>query len=210
MKKKISPFLKVCIWVVVIIIMMIVSFIIDNNENHWLDEFNQQETTEVPDNQVEEKITTYPNMQDILCNNNYDFVFTIRNENKYVYTGRRCNGLEEGFKEDKKGIIKYIIDIDNKAYMISNDEYNEIDNIYEGFDNNFLNFGKLFKNLNDILYDEEKTSDGMKYIYEKDGYQVEVYTNKDYINKINIVNGDTTYELVFSNMGKCNPIVFNN
>ena len=210
MDKKMNPFAKFGIWMVVIIIMVTVSFIKGNNENHWFEEDYQKESSyeasKENNNPKEDNKITYPVMQEMLGDNNFEYVFTIENDSKVKYTGRRCNGLETGFKETKDGIIKYIIDSDKKTYKYVDDEKVEVDDLFAGFDANFLDVKLLFNNLSDILYTKEENT----YKYEKEGHQVGVTTNDEYITKITIANANTTYILEFANIGKCAKIDFNN
>ena len=208
--KKINPFLKFAIWMVVIIIMVAVGFVKTNNENHWLDDLDTTESSREASSENTSKEASFQSMREALSSNNYDFVFTINNDFKYTFTGRRCNELETGFKETKDGIIKYIINNDKKTYKIVNDENEEISDLYTGFDSSYLDINSLFSNLKNIIYSVIEDSAGNTYIYDMNDYKVEFKTNNIEITSIIITTENTTYNLEFSNIGKCAKIDFNN
>lgn len=207
MDKKIKPLTKFGIWMGVIIVMIAVCFIKENNETHFLDDLkHQNETEEISEEPV---YKDYATMQNTLKENNYDYVFKINGENKYTYTGSRCNGLEKGFREYQDEVIKYIIGYDKKTYKIVNDEYIEIDNLYGDFDSTYLIIDKIFNDLSDVVYELNMESEESIYTYNLDNYNVVIRTNKENIESIRIAFSDITYDLEFANIGNCVKIDFN-
>ena len=210
MDKKLKPGARFGIWMLVILVLITVSFIKQNNETHFLENLKNSKQEE----KQEEQTTTYTpylTMQDNLKGNRYDFVFTINKDgNKYIYTGHRCDGLEEGYKEDSSGVIKYIINTDGLTYKVINDEYLEIDTLYNNIDPNFLNIAKLFNNLKEDLYELNMDDTTETFTYQKEGYSVVVTTNKENITNIEITLENASYNLEFANVGKCVKIDFNN
>lgn len=210
MDKKIKPLAKFGIWMFIIVVMIAIAFVKENNENHIIDNLKRtNETNEIIEETSDKNFKDYATMQSILRENNYDYVFKINALNKYTYTGTRCNGLESGFKEDQEGIIKYIIGYDKKAYKVVNDEYIEIDNLYEGFDGNYLIIDKIFNDLSDVLYELDMNDNKAVYKYNLDEYSVVITSSNDNIERIDITKGEVIYNLEFTNIGNCTRIDFN-
>lgn len=149
----------------------------------------------------------YETMQDELLKSNISYVYKITvGEKKYVFTGSKCNDIDEGFKESTDELIKYKI-VKDKYYKVSVDKEEEITNLYEGLDASFLNLNVLFNNLKDYLYGVEKEDNKRTITYNKEGYQVSVITNLESITNINITNEFAVYNLEFTNNLKCDNIV---
>ena len=211
MDKKIKPSTKFGIWMFVIVVLIAVSFVKENNENHIIDNMRlNNESEEIIEENDNNDFKNYEVMQSNLRENNYEYVFTINasNSNKYTYTGTRCNGLESGFKEDQDGVIKYIVGYDKKAYKVVNDEYIEIDNLYDGFDGNYLIIDKIFNDLSDVLYELDMNENKAIYKYNLDDYNAIITTSKENIEIINITKGEVVYNLEFTNIGNCTKINF--
>lgn len=191
--------LKFFAWMIFIVLLIIYVAFIDRKS-----EPKKEENTTV------ETFKKYEEMQKAILENNYAYKYTITKDGlKYLYVGIKCKGNDAGFKETNEGIIKYLVTGDN-TYKITMDNKEEYLNLYDNIDENYLNLSALFSNLKDYLYTTEKNEDVRVISYNKEGYQVKVTTNKENITNINITTENEVYDIMLTNIGKCDNLAFTN
>lgn len=193
--------IKLGAWIIFIVIILVLSvFGKDNNYNNVIDE-NQNETEEVI-----YEFVNYSDMQKELLKNNYEYEYIIKNnDNIIIFNGVKDGTSEMGYKEDNNGIIKYYIDNLGVKQVILNDMV-ELNTLYDNIDSSFLDLEILFNNLNEYLYNIEKNENKRTIMYDKEGFSVVVKTDLNNIKNINIINNEVTYELKFTNIGKCDKL----
>lgn len=163
--------------------------------------------TNKPDKKEEKEENTpvfvnYKDMEINLLNSGYDYKYTITSDTqKEIYEGTMCNDIDIGYKETIDSITKYKIK-NGKITKVLLDNEEEIPSIYDDSED-FLNLNTLFTNLKEYPYNIEKNNNERKISYKKDGYQVLVKTNLEYITNITITTATNNYNLEFTNVGKC-------
>ena len=191
--------IKFAAWMVFIIVLIVVFAINgDNNPNE-----NKNNNTN-----KEETLTfkNYEEMQNDLLNGCYSYNFRVVSEdNKIIYSGILSATGDIGYKENNEGIIKYSKE-DGIIYKVLLDQKEEINNLYDESDKAFLDIKKLFANLKEYLYNISKNESTREINYNKEGYKVVVKTDLENITNITITNENKTYELQFTNVGKCDNI----
>lgn len=144
----------------------------------------------------------YKDMEINLLNSGYDYKYTITSDTqKEMYEGTMCNDIDIGYKETIDSITKYKIK-NGKITKVLLDNEEEIPSIYDDSED-FLNLNTLFANLKEYPYNIEKNNNERLISYKKDGYQVLVKTNLEYITNITITTTTNNYNLEFTNVGKC-------
>ena len=193
--------IKLGAWIVFIVIILVLSvFGKDDNYDNVIDD-SQNETEEVI-----YEFVNYSDMQKELLKNNYEYEYIIKsNDNIIIFNGVKDGTSEMGYKEDNNGIIKYYIDNLGVKQVILNDMV-ELNTLYDNIDSSFLDLEILFNNLNEYLYNIEKNENKRTKIYDKEGFSVVVKTDLNNIKNINIINNEVTYELKFTNIGKCDKL----
>lgn len=191
--------IKFAAWMVFIIVLIVVFAINgDNNPNE-----NKNNNTN-----KEETLTfkNYEEMQNDLLNGCYSYNFRVVSEdNKIIYSGILSATGDIGYKENNEGIIKYSKE-DGIIYKVLLDQKEEINNLYDESDKAFLDIKTLFANLKEYLYNITKNESTREINYNKEGYKVVVKTDLENITNITITNENKTYELQFTNVGKCDNI----
>lgn len=163
--------------------------------------------TNKPDKKEEKEENTpvfvnYKDMEINLLNSGYDYKYTITSDTqKEIYEGTMCNDIDIGYKETIDSITKYKIK-NGKITKVLLDNEEEIPSIYDDSED-FLNLNTLFTNLKEYPYNIEKNDNERLISYKKDGYQVLVKTNLEYITNITITTTTNNYNLEFTNVGKC-------
>lgn len=163
--------------------------------------------TNKPDKKEEKEENTpvfvnYKDMEINLLNSGYDYKYTITSDTqKEIYEGTMCNDIDIGYKETIDSITKYKIK-NGKITKVLLDNEEEIPSIYDDSED-FLNLNTLFTNLKEYPYNIEKNNNERLISYKKDGYQVLVKTNLEYITNITITTTTNNYNLEFTNVGKC-------
>ena len=193
--------IKLGAWIVFIVIILVLSvFGKDDNYDNVIDD-SQNETEEVI-----YEFVNYSDMQKELLKNNYEYEYIIKsNDNIIIFNGVKDGTSEMGYKEDNNGIIKYYIDNLGVKQVILNDMV-ELNTLYDNIDSSFLDLEILFNNLNEYLYNIEKNENKRTITYDKEGFSVVVKTDLNNIKNINIINNEVTYELKFTNIGKCDKL----
>ncbi len=192
---------KLGLWMIFIIILVVI--VIFSEQNNSLEIDSTSLTEEENNTEVEYEFKSYSQMQQNLLMENYEYEYVITTaDSKYVYTGKKANGKEIGFRESSEGIIKYYDD-GSGIYQITLDEMIEFETIYSNFNEDYLNLDVLFTNLNEYLYTIEINEDTRLITYDKEGYQVKVLTDTENITEIYITVDTVVYELKFSKVGEC-------
>ena len=188
-------------WMIFVIILVILFARQNVNESKVTDDNTIKEETKNFEN--------YADMQKELLSSSYEYKYKItNNENTVIYEGALRNGVDSGYKETSEGIIKYKKE-NNEVRKIVLEEETVIDDLYEGIDSSFINLDSLFTNLEEYLYNVTKNEQTREIKYNKVGYSVLVNTDLEHITKITIINDTASYELEFTNIGKCANISLN-
>ena len=162
--------IKFVAWMIFIIILIVIFAINGKQENNNIN--NTQEK-----NEEIISFEKYETMQDNLLNGCFNYEYKIIEENiTTIYTGKKLNDTEIGYKETKDGIIKYIKDKDI-TYKVVLDEKEELPNLYDEEDKSFLNINIIFENLKEYLYNITKNESTREINYNKEGYKVVVKTD---------------------------------
>lgn len=191
---------KFIAWMIFIIILVVLFARQNVYENNTEENKTKEET---------KTFKNYTDMQKELLSSGYDYKYKItNNENIVIYEGNICNSIDNGYKETSEGIIKYKKE-NNDIRKIVLEEEIVIDDLYEGIDSSFINLDSLFTNLEEYLYNVTKNEQTREIKYNKEGYSVLVNTDLEQITKITINNDTASYELEFTNIGKCANISLN-
>lgn len=190
MKTENKNAIQLLIWIFFIVIIFVMFKITNKTDKNE----EKEENTPV--------FVNYKDMEINLLNSGYDYKYTITSDTqKEIYEGTMCNDIDIGYKETIDSITKYKIK-NGKITKILLDNEEEIPSIYDDSED-FLNLNTLFTNLKEYPYNIEKNNNERLISYKKDGYQVLVKTNLEYITNITITTTTNNYNLEFTNVGKC-------
>lgn len=190
MKTENKNAIQLLIWIFFIVIIFVMFKITNKTDKKE----EKEENTPV--------FVNYKDMEINLLNNGYDYKYTITSDTqKEIYEGTMCNDIDIGYKETIDSITKYKIK-NGKITKVLLDNEEEIPSIYDDSED-FLNLSTLFTNLKEYPYNIEKNNNERTISYKKDGYQVLVKTNLEYITNITITTATNNYNLEFTNVGKC-------
>lgn len=190
MKNENKNAIQLLIWIFFIVIIFVMFKITNKTDKKE----EKEENTPV--------FVNYKDMEINLLNSGYDYKYTITSDTqKEIYEGTMCNDIDIGYKETIDSITKYKIK-NGKITKVLLDNEEEIPSIYDDSED-FLNLNTLFTNLKEYPYNIEKNNNERIISYKKDGYQVLVKTNLEYITNITITTTTNNYNLEFTNVGKC-------
>lgn len=190
MKTENKNAIQLLIWIFFIVIIFVMFKITNKTDKKEV----KEENTPV--------FVNYNDMEINLLNSGYDYKYTITSDTqKEIYEGTMCNDIDIGYKETIDSITKYKIK-NGKITKVLLDNEEEIPSIYDDSED-FLNLNTLFTNLKEYPYNIEKNNNERIISYKKDGYQVLVKTNLEYITNITITTTTNNYNLEFTNVGKC-------
>ncbi len=190
MKTENKNAIQLLIWIFFIVIIFVMFKITNKTDKKE----EKEENTPV--------FVNYNDMEINLLNSGYDYKYTITSDTqKEIYEGTMCNDIDIGYKETIDSITKYKIK-NGKITKVLLDNEEEIPSIYDDSED-FLNLNTLFTNLKEYPYNIEKNNNERLISYKKDGYQVLVKTNLEYITNITITTTTNNYNLEFTNVGKC-------
>lgn len=190
MKTENKNAIQLLIWIFFIVIIFVMFKITNKTDKKEV----KEENTPV--------FVNYNDMEINLLNSGYDYKYTITSDTqKEIYEGTMCNDIDIGYKETIDSITKYKIK-NGKITKVLLDNEEEIPSIYDD-SKDFLNLNTLFTNLKEYPYNIEKNNNERIISYKKDGYQVLVKTNLEYITNITITTTTNNYNLEFTNVGKC-------
>lgn len=190
MKTENKNAIQLLIWIFFIVIIFVMFKITNKTDKKE----EKEENTPV--------FVNYKDMEINLLNSGYDYKYTITSDTqKEIYEGTMCNDIDIGYKETIDSITKYKIK-NGKITKVLLDNEEEIPSIYDDSED-FLNLNTLFTNLKEYPYNIEKNNNERLILYKKDGYQVLVKTNLEYITNITITTATNNYNLEFTNVGKC-------
>ncbi|MEG1287898.1 MAG: hypothetical protein RSD29_00925 [Bacilli bacterium] len=147
---------------------------------------------------------------DRLLKNNYEYEYKITiNGNNINFNGKKDGKNEQGYKETKEGIIKYLV-MDSVTYNITSNKKELFNNLYENINTEYLNLPLLFKNISPIKYEikEEEENNKITYEYNYNNNVIKVISNKVDITEISVISNDSTsiYIIHFTNIGKVGTI----
>ncbi len=130
-----------------------------------------------------------------LKENNYSFKYTVTIDNKTtLFYGNKLLNLESGYKEDEVGIIKYLKEND-KIYKVGLSDKEEITNLYENINVNYLNANYVLGLI------KQETQDNPVYNLPT-GEEIRISDDNAHITSITIKNENSLYKLEYSNIGK--------
>ncbi len=164
-----------------------------------------EEKTIVENKELEEQEEyTYIDKWNDLLNGDYQFIYTIRNENETIkYEGTVSNSVVSGYRERNDGIIKYEIENDI-AYTILVEDRIVIDHLYENVNSNFLNLSYLYnvtvntpENILDAIEENEITSYEYSFLENEEEVKITVIEDVNQIKNIMVQSGNTIYELEY-------------
>ncbi|MEG0977123.1 MAG: hypothetical protein RSF02_01050 [Bacilli bacterium] len=187
--------IKLIVWSIFFLILFLVLSFIGNNEKN--DDKNNL-------------VIGYNEKIDRLLKNNYEYEYKITiNGNNINFNGKKDGKNEQGYKETKEGIIKYLV-IDSVTYNITSNKKELFNNLYENINTDYLNLPLLFKNISPIKYEikEEEENKKITYEYNYNNNVIKVISNKVDITEISVISNDSTsiYIIHFTNIGKVGTI----
>ena len=206
--EKTKPLASLAIYTVVILILFGVYLLL--GKGNFLPASNET------DDQVKEQKVVDPiaDLKTQLQESNFRYRYEITiNEVKTIYEGRQTDILNEGYKEDSLGTIKYYIDT-NSVYEVKLGELYPYTELYKTVDYNLINITNIL-NLIENVKAKTTTND------EANTYQYEVsYLNQpltinitvDLNNKPTITINQTgvTYQLQYYDLGIITDSQFGN
>ena len=189
---RVSAMIKLGIWIIFFI------FLITLLTRGYKENYNE------PINNASQKNTfrDYNEMVNELLTKDYNYTFKVINDYTYIYTGTKCGSITNGIKTYKDSKINYIIR-DNQVYKKTEETEELTDSLYESLDTNILNISLLFDSLKNKTIAKTINNDKQQIKYLID-YKIEVITNLNSIEMINIEKDNIIYELSFNILDKCN------
>lgn len=201
--KRWHALLVLIIWIIVLSLLMGIVLIV----NHF-DNTPKSNSTVAPDNQQFSPDTpvvlSYMEKLNNLLNQNYEFIYTIQNENEKIrFEGTKEDNIIKGYKQSNSGIIKYKIE-NQKTYQILVDKTIEITNLYDDIDSSLLDLNYLVTilnqvNENNVIVTEEENISTYAYNLTQDEEALEIIVteNSNYISQMEIHRNNDTYTLEF-------------
>lgn len=192
--KKGKAILKLGIWFLFFIIMAFVMMItsifskpISNKEN------------EIPKDPEITEFLNIDKMWDTLIISNYEYNYQIKEKSTMdtiIYQGKIDNNINTGYKESKLGIIKYRIE-ENHIYQILVDNEEEITNLYDIEDQEYLILSSILEKLKMLQPTETKNGTMRSLTYLWDDVTIVVNTTLSSISQIRIDTPQKEYNLSF-------------
>ncbi len=150
----------------------------------------QEETiTFLPFEQMWEKLS-------LNCKYYYE-VKKIENQEQIIYQGEIKDQIDTGYRESKLGIIHYKVE-NEKTMQIILDTEEEIDNLYEEPDEQFLNLKNLETFINTIHYSEKDSGKLKTRTIETNDKKITIHMSPTDITSIQITTQEKEYRLHFS------------
>lgn len=173
-----NALIKIALWIIFIIIILVIF------------SFGSKEEKE----EVTECFKNYDEMISELLNNGYMYNYEVVSDGLVTYyRGLMCNNVDQGYKEDVDGLVRYIND--DIIVMDKKREKLELE----------VDLSKLFESVKTNNYSITKYEDKREIEYKDLGYSFKVETNLENIEKIKI-NNEKEYVLEFTNVGICGKI----
>lgn len=181
-------------FIIVFLILGIISLFTPNKEVN--PSIKEETKEEVPANIV--------NLLENLKNSNYQFNYTVtNNESTITYNGNCENGEIIGYFENKEGIKKYTVK-DGIYYQILNNELVEDINLISDFDKPNLDINTIIEKIKEYEKNLEPLQEENVYTYDFLNdvgiYKIQVTVTDSLISKIGIQADTTYYELAFRNI----------
>lgn len=146
------------------------------------------------DTKIEEPLS-FDDKQKKLLTEDYSYVITVNNT--IVFNGKKENGIDTGYKETSKEIIKYKI-TDGIVYKVSGMTEEVYNNLYDDVNESLLSLKSVFDKLNSTSAIITRSDIETIYEYEVDNENYKIYTDNKTINKIEIKFGEQTYIFEFN------------
>lgn len=181
-------------FIIVFLILGIISLFTPNKEVN--PPIKEETKEEVPANIV--------NLLENLKNSNYQFNYTVtNNESTITYNGNCENGEIIGYFENGEGIKKYTVK-DGIYYQIIKDELIENTTLISDFDKPNLDINTIVEKIKEYEKNLEPLQEENVYTYDFLNdvgiYKIQVTVTDSLISKIGIQADTTYYELAFRNI----------
>lgn len=181
-------------FIIVFLILGIISLFTPNKEVN--PPIKEETKEEVPANIV--------NLLENLKNSNYQFNYTVtNNESTITYNGNCENGEIIGYFENREGIKKYTVK-DGIYYQIIKEERIEDINLISDFDKPNLDINTIIEKIKEYEKNLEPLQEENVYTYDFLNdvgiYKIQVTVTDSLISKIGIQADTTYYELAFRNI----------
>lgn len=181
-------------FIIVFLILGIISLFTPNKEVN--PSIKEETKEEVPANIV--------NLLENLKNSNYQFNYTVtNNESTITYNGNCENGEIIGYFENGEGIKKYTVK-DGIYYQIIKEERIEDINLISDFDKPNLDINTIIEKIKEYEKNLEPLQEENVYTYDFLNdvgiYKIQVTVTDSLISKIGIQADTTYYELAFRNI----------
>lgn len=162
--------------------------------------FEKNVKTPSNDNNIneEEKIITFDEMKEKLLHNKFEYKYTLYLDGKNIlYYGIKNELSDSGYKEENDKIIRYVIE-DNKEYQLIMNTKVEVNNLYEDIDKNFIDLNYVFALLDNMNKEIDEVTESL--YYSNDELNIKIKINSENIESIDILKGNDSYFLEFSNV----------
>ena len=191
--KRFSSLIYLIMWFIAILIMYFIFIAPFDSDQNNLNTTNEVETIE------DIEITPFETMKNNLLENNYSYVYHLNDD--VIYRGDVLGTQTAGYQETYEGIKRYYIDGD-KAYNVNFGVLTEID--YEEVFKTYFNVSYIFsliENHSPIIVDNI-------YSYKIDSNYINIVTDSENIQSIEISWDENKYVLELSNIGKITEISY--
>lgn len=161
-----------------------------------------EKDTKIPsnDNKVneEEKIITFDEMKEKLLHNKFEYKYSLYvNGKNILYYGVKNELNDSGYKEENDKIIRYVIENEKEYQLIMNTKV-EVNNLYEDIDKNFIDLNYVFALLDNMNKEIDEVTESL--YYSNAELNVKIKINSENIESIDILKGNDSYFLEFSNV----------
>lgn len=161
-----------------------------------------EKDTKIPsnDNNIneEEKIITFDEMKEKLLHNKFEYKYSLYvNGKNILYYGVKNELNDSGYKEENDKIIRYVIENEKEYQLIMNTKV-EVNNLYEDIDKNFIDLNYVFALLENMNKEIDEVTESL--YYSNDELNIKIKINSENIESIDILKGNDSYFLEFSNV----------
>jgi len=204
---KIKSVVKLGLWLIFIAVLVIVAKFGGKDTTNNVQNNNQTEIKE--EENKEEVIISYEEKLNKLVNN-YKYTYEIKiGDNIYSYEGSKMeknSAINESGRLSLNGEIKYNYFLENGyIYQVNNGGLDKVESIYDiGIDSNYLDVLKI----KEMILDKEYVVSENKYSYELEDKKIDIYTDENNINKIEIFIEEDYYKLNLESIGEIKEISY--
>jgi len=204
---KIKSVVKLGLWLIFIAVLVIVAKFGGKDTTNNVQNNNQTEIKE--EQNKEEVIISYEEKLNKLVNN-YKYTYEIKiGDNIYSYEGSKMeknSAINESGRLSLNGEIKYNYFLENGyIYQVNNGGLDKVESIYDiGIDSNYLDVLKI----KEMILDKEYVVSENKYSYELEDKKIDIYTDENNINKIEIFIEEDYYKLNLESIGEIKEISY--